>query len=95
MPVNPLENMPEALRKQNMISDCRHLQLPKVNEQFMMTPEEHRQNLHAPLVSPSFTNETKVSSQVCQTFRICYNHCSHVTPCLSFYCLSDFSLVVS
>lgn len=68
MPVNPLENMPEAMRKQNMTYDCRHLQLPKVNEQFMLTPAEHMQNLHASLASPSFTNETKVKPTCMNTY---------------------------
>lgn len=62
MPLNPLENMPEALKRQNMLFDYRYVQVPKFNG--VPTLEEHNKNvdhhLQVPSFSPSIAADMKV-----------------------------------
>ncbi|XP_010674728.2 protein ALWAYS EARLY 2 isoform X2 [Beta vulgaris subsp. vulgaris] len=64
MPLNPLENMPEALRRRKMLSDYWHVQVPKVNEAIMPVSEEHTKivdhRFHVPSFNPSIANNMKV-----------------------------------
>lgn len=64
MPLDPEENMPEALRRRKMLSDSLYSQESTVNGGFMLVSEEHMKNGDShfciPPINPSISNEIKV-----------------------------------
>ncbi|KAL2942037.1 Protein ALWAYS EARLY 2 [Bienertia sinuspersici] len=63
MPLNPLENMPEALRRQKMLLDHQWLQVPKVNGTIISASEDKIKNvgqyLHVRSFCTSVPNDSK------------------------------------
>ncbi|XP_057539589.1 protein ALWAYS EARLY 2-like isoform X2 [Amaranthus tricolor] len=64
MPLNLLENMPEAMRRERMQFDHRHIQVSKVNGSIVSAPMEHMMNVDPHLSIPprslSTANDIKV-----------------------------------
>ncbi|KNA21380.1 hypothetical protein SOVF_043680 isoform B [Spinacia oleracea] len=64
MPLNLLENMPEDLKRRNMLFDYRYVQVPKIKGAIISGLEDHNKNsghhIRVPSFSPSIAADMKV-----------------------------------
>lgn len=88
MPLNLLENMPEAMRRERMQFDHRHIQVSKVNGSIVSAPMEHMMNVDPHLSIPprslSTANDIKVIYWIIWAFKK-NKHCTVVITSLQGY----------
>lgn len=73
MPLNLLENMPEDLKRRNMLFDYRYVQVPKIKGAIISGLEDHNKNsghhIRVPSFSPSIAADMKVILQLFCSFK--------------------------